>query len=111
MVFPSPISTITITLVSIVADADAAAERKKQVETGLEHTRIQASVEAIVKPAGQSVTDLIHERSRDCDLVLLGLPVKLPLTAATNAVIFALLGTAVFGSWQRRVYRRRWFGG
>ena len=63
-----------ITLVSIVADADAAAERKKQVETGLEHTRIQASVEAIVKPAGQSVTDLIHERSRNCDLVFLGLP-------------------------------------
>ena len=73
---------------SIVADADAAAERKKQVETGLEHTRIQASVEAIVKPAGQSVTDLIHERSRNCDLVFLGLPL---VSAGDEAVAAARL--------------------
>lgn len=63
-----------ITLVSVVPDEAAAAERKSQVEAGLAHTRIQAEVEAIVKPAGQSVTDLIHARSRDSDLVFLGLP-------------------------------------
>jgi len=63
-----------ITLVSVVDSEAAAAERKAQVESGLEHTRIQAGVEAIVKPEAQSVTELIHERSRNCDLVFLGLP-------------------------------------
>jgi thioredoxin-like negative regulator of GroEL len=63
-----------ITLVSVVPDDAAAVERKSQVEAGLADTRIQATVEAIVKPPGQSVTDLIHQRSRDCDLVFLGLP-------------------------------------
>ena len=63
-----------ITLVSVVPDEQTAAERVEQVEFGLAHTRIQAAVEAVVQPAGRSVTDVICERSRGADLVFLGLP-------------------------------------
>lgn len=63
-----------ITLASVVPDEQTAAARVAQVEAGLAHTRIQAAVEAVVQPAGQTVTQVIQERSRGCDLVFLGLP-------------------------------------
>lgn len=63
-----------ITLVSVVPDQQTATERVAQVEAGLADTRIRAEVEAVVQPVDRSVTDVIHERSRGCELVFLGLP-------------------------------------
>jgi solute carrier family 12 (potassium/chloride transporter), member 4/6 len=66
--------SVRITLASVVDDEDAAAELEARVTQGLEHSRITASVEAVVKPPDRTVLEVIHERSADCDLVFLGLP-------------------------------------
>ena len=63
-----------ITLASVVDSAEAADSMVTQVREGLSHTRIQANVEAVVCDSDRGVVELIHERSRDCDLVFLGLP-------------------------------------
>jgi hypothetical protein len=70
---------------SIARDED---EREKQLAALsdlIPETRIHAETEIILKPAEQSITEIIHTHSREADLVLLGLMQPEPGTESEYA--------------------------
>lgn len=67
-----------IDLMSIVDTEAAARELHDSQEHMLEETRINARVQVIVREAGRSVPDMIHQHSATADLVFMGLAVPEP---------------------------------
>ena len=85
---------------SIARDEHEREAQAKSVEALLAEVRIEADTEVIMKPAGKTVADVIHEQSSDADVVFLGLRDPEPgneeeyarrmeeLTAGLNTTLF-----------------------
>jgi len=58
---------------SVASNRMAADQTERLLAKLIPEVRIAAEVEVMVKPEDQSVTQMIHSRSADADLVILGL--------------------------------------
>ncbi|MCO4743236.1 MAG: amino acid permease [Proteobacteria bacterium] len=64
-----------LVLKSVVEDAEAADKRRSEFEQMLPEIRIQAQVDVIVRPEGESAVDVIRRQSIGARLVLLGMSI------------------------------------
>ncbi|MBW2253584.1 MAG: Na-K-Cl cotransporter [Deltaproteobacteria bacterium] len=64
-----------IVLKCVVEDADSLARQEEEFRALLPEIRIEADVEVLLRPEGQSVTDLIRDHSKGARLVFLGMSV------------------------------------
>ncbi len=58
---------------SVASNEMMAVQTEKSLRSMIEGSRIAAEIEILQKPAGTNLVDLIHEQSRDADIVFLGL--------------------------------------
>jgi len=75
----------TISVRTIVDDEKAQVEMTEQLDAMINDARIQADSEVIVRPAGKKPTDIIHESSKNADVVFLGLAIPSPENEAEIA--------------------------
>lgn len=85
---------------SVVTSEKRRVTMAESLETLQPETRIRAHTEVIVKPPASTVSDVIHEYSRDADIVFLGLMIPQPGSEAEYAErlveLTQGLGTTIF---------------
>ncbi|MBW2457485.1 MAG: amino acid permease, partial [Deltaproteobacteria bacterium] len=70
----------TVSVRTIVESETDRVEMTQQLDAMISEARIRADSEVIVRPEGKTPTEIIHESSRDADVVFLGLPIPSPDT-------------------------------
>ena len=75
----------TVSIRTIVDSEKDRVEMTAQLDAMINEARIRADSEVIVRPEGKTPTEIIHDSSRNADVVFLGLPIPSPDTEAEIA--------------------------